>query len=94
VTRHVTFLNVDDAETIHQSSAPRSSNPIHSTSVSLAQSAFQSLGPVEIVPVAEEPIRCDPIKLPRFWPRLGTVDFGWNHPSAAVDLAFETPKQT
>jgi hypothetical protein len=48
------------------------------------------LGLVEIVPVAEELIRSDPIKLPCFGPRLATLDFGWDHPSAAVDTASAT----
>jgi lysozyme family protein len=28
--------------------------------------------------------------LPRWWPRIGALDFGWDHPSAAIELAWDT----
>ncbi|MBZ9894234.1 terminase [Mesorhizobium sp. BR1-1-6] len=28
--------------------------------------------------------------MPPFWPRIGALDFGWDHPSAAVELAWDT----
>ncbi|CDX27276.1 hypothetical protein MPLB_950001 [Mesorhizobium sp. ORS 3324] len=48
------------------------------------------LGSGRIFPVPEETIACEPFKLPRWWPRLGALDFGWDHPSAAVELAWDT----
>ncbi|WP_430699073.1 terminase large subunit domain-containing protein [Mesorhizobium dulcispinae] len=48
------------------------------------------LGSGRIFPVPEEMIACEPFKLPRWWPRIGALDFGWDHPSAAVELAWDT----
>jgi Terminase RNaseH-like domain len=39
--------------------------------------------------VAEEAIACDAIEIPRHWPRIGGIDFGWEHPFAAVELAWD-----
>jgi hypothetical protein len=47
------------------------------------------LGSGRIFPVPEEDISCDPIKLPAHWPQLGGMDFGWDHPFAAVKLAWD-----
>jgi phage terminase large subunit-like protein len=47
------------------------------------------LGSGRIFPVAEELIACDAIEIPRHWPRIGAMDFGWEHPFAAVELAWD-----
>jgi hypothetical protein len=39
--------------------------------------------------VQEATITCDPIDIPTHWPRIGGMDFGWDHPFAAVDLAWD-----
>lgn len=46
------------------------------------------LGSGRIFPIAEEMIACDAITIPEHWPRIGAMDFGWDHPFAAVDLAW------
>ena len=46
-----------------------------------------------IFPVAEELIACDPIpveKIPNHWQQLGALDFGWDHPTAAVKILHNT----
>ncbi|OBQ74520.1 hypothetical protein A8146_01805 [Mesorhizobium loti] len=48
------------------------------------------LGSGRIFPVAEALIACEPFRLPRYWPRIGALDFGWDHPSAAIELAWDT----
>jgi hypothetical protein len=48
------------------------------------------LGSGRIFPIAEEDIKVAPFRLPAFWPRIGALDFGWDHPSAAVELAWDT----
>ena len=41
------------------------------------------LGTGRIFPVAEESITCEPRIFPEHSPRLGALDFGWDHPFAA-----------
>ena len=42
-----------------------------------------------IYPVAEETFRCEPFEIPRHWAQIGGMDFGWQHPFAAVRLAWD-----
>jgi phage terminase large subunit-like protein len=49
------------------------------------------LGSGRIFPVAEEDIACDPFDMasvPFFWLEIAGIDFGWDHPTAAVKLLY------
>ena len=48
-----------------------------------------TLGSGLIFPVAEEDIVVEPFALPRHWPQIGGMDFGYDHPFAAVKLAHD-----
>lgn len=48
-----------------------------------------ALGQGRIYPVSEERITCEPRKIPRWWPRVRGMDFGWNHPQAICDMAYD-----
>jgi phage terminase large subunit-like protein len=52
------------------------------------------LGSGRIFPVSEELIACDAIEIPGHWPRIGAMDFGWDHPFAAVELAWDRDNDT
>lgn len=47
------------------------------------------LGSGRIFPVSEEMVRVQPFAIPAHWPRIGAIDFGWDHPTAAVDIAWD-----
>jgi hypothetical protein len=47
------------------------------------------LGSGRIFPVAEEEIACDERTFPTHWPRIGGMDFGWDHPFAAVEVVWD-----
>lgn len=42
-----------------------------------------------IFAVDENDILCDPFPIPAHWPRIGGLDFGWDHPTAAVAIAWD-----
>lgn len=42
-----------------------------------------------IWPVLDDEISIEPIQLPRHWPRITGIDFGWDHPFAAACLAWD-----
>lgn len=42
-----------------------------------------------IFPVTEESVLCEPIEIPRHWPQLVGIDFGWDHPFAAARIAHD-----
>lgn len=90
MTRHVTFMTIDDAEhyTAEQRAEIIAAYPEHEREA--RAKGIPVLGSGRIFPIAEEVIACEPFKLPRFWPRLGALDFGWDHPSAAIELAWDT----
>lgn len=47
------------------------------------------LGSGRVFPIDEDEIRCDPFEIPNHWPQIGGLDIGWDHPSAAVKLAWD-----
>lgn len=47
------------------------------------------LGSGRIFPVAREAVACRPFQVPDHFACLGAVDFGWDHPTAAVKLAWD-----
>ncbi len=89
MSRHVTFMTIDDAEhyTPQERAAIVAAYPAHEREARAA--GIPVLGSGRIFPVAEELIVCEPFRLPRYWPRIGALDFGWDHPSAAVELAWD-----
>jgi hypothetical protein len=90
VTKHVTFMTIDDAEhySAEQRAAIVAAYPAHERDARAR--GVPVLGSGRIFPIAEEEIAEDPFKLPPYWPRIGALDFGWDHPSAAVELAYDT----
>lgn len=52
------------------------------------------LGSGRIFPFSEESIRVDPFEIPAHWPRIGGLDFGYDHPFGAVELAWDRDSDT
>ena len=52
------------------------------------------LGSGRVFPVSEELITCEAFALPKHWPRIVGVDFGWQHPAAAVWVAWDRDTDT
>lgn len=47
------------------------------------------LGEGAVFPIPREMITCEPFPIPRHWGRIGGIDIGWDHPTAAVELAWD-----
>ncbi|UCC75131.1 MAG: terminase family protein [Gemmatimonadota bacterium] len=47
------------------------------------------LGSGRVFPISDSQIQCEPFEIPGHWPQLGAIDFGWDHPTAAVRLAWD-----
>lgn len=47
-----------------------------------------------VFPVAESTITVEPFLIPQIWPCIGGMDFGWDHPSAAVKIAHDRDSDT
>ena len=86
---HVTTMTIDDAEhyTPEQRAAIIASYPAHERDA--RTKGIPTLGSGRIFPVAEESIKVEPFEIPRHWVQICGIDFGWDHPSAAVRIAWD-----
>ena len=90
MSRHVTFMTIDDA--VHLSAAEK--KVIVDGYLPHERDArargIPVLGSGRIFPVAEEEIACEPFEIPGYYKQLGALDFGYDHPAAAVRLAWNS----
>lgn len=47
------------------------------------------LGSGRVFDVPEDVVTVSPFDIPAHWPRVGALDFGWDHPTAAVEVAWD-----
>jgi hypothetical protein len=89
MTRHVTFMTIDDAE--HYTPERReeivAAYPAHEREA--RAKGIPVLGGGRIFPVEEAKIAIKPFQPPAYWPRLGSMDFGYDHPFAAVENVYD-----
>jgi phage terminase large subunit-like protein len=87
--RSVTVMTIDEAEhfTAEQRETIIRSYPAHERDA--RTKGVPTLGSGRIFPVSEESIKCEPFEIPDHFPRIGGMDFGWDHPFAAVELAWD-----
>ncbi len=52
------------------------------------------MGSGRVFPISEEQIREPALEIPDHWPRLCGLDIGWDHPTAAVWLAWDRDADT
>jgi phage terminase large subunit-like protein len=60
----------------------------------MREKGIPQLGSGLVFPIVEEEILCDPIDIPNHWPRLCGIDFGWDHPTACVWIAWDRDVDT
>jgi phage terminase large subunit-like protein len=87
--REVVTMTIEDAE--HYSAEERQkiidSYPPHEREA--RTKGVPSMGSGRIFPVLEENIVVDPFEIPESWVQIGGLDFGWDHPTAGVNLAWD-----
>jgi phage terminase large subunit-like protein len=85
----VTTMTIEDAEhyTPEERAAIIASYPAHERDA--RTKGIPTLGSGRIFPIAEELIKVDAFEIPKHWAQLCGIDFGWDHPSAAVRLAWD-----
>lgn len=89
MSRCVIRMTIEDAEhyTPEQRAAIIASYPAHERDA--RAKGIPVLGSGRIFPVSQEDIEVAPIDLPPHWPLIGGLDFGWDHPTAGVKLAWD-----
>lgn len=92
--RDVVQMTIDDAE--HYSAEDReriiASYPVHEREARTKGTPIMGSG--RVFPVEESAISTEAIQIPPHWPRIVGIDFGWDHPTAAVDLAWDRDTDT
>jgi hypothetical protein len=92
--RHVTSMTIDDV--VHYTEDEKkkiiASYPPHE--LEARTKGIPILGSGRIFPVPEDTIACDHREFPPHWPRIGGMDFGWDHPFAAVELVWDRDTDT
>lgn len=89
MSRHVTRMTIHDA--LHYSEEKRAeiiaSYPAHEREA--RAKGIPTLGSGRVFPVSEEAIKVPAFAIPDHWAQIGGLDFGWDHPFAAVRLAHD-----
>ena len=82
-------MTIDDAEhyTPEQRDAIIASYPPHEREARVK--GIPSMGSGRVFPIEEAQIVCDPFEIPAHWPQLVGIDFGWDHPFAAIRIAWD-----
>lgn len=91
---HVTNMTIDDAEhyTPEQRAAIIASYPEHEREA--RAKGIPILGSGRVFPIVEEGIKVGAFPIPGHWPRIVGLDFGIDHPTAAVWLAWDRDSDT
>lgn len=92
--RAVTRMAIEDVAHISEEEKARiiASYPEHERDARTR--GIPMLGSGRVFPVADSAILVTPFKIPEHWPRLGGIDFGWDHPTGAVELAWDRDTDT
>lgn len=89
MTRSITRMTINDAEhyTPEQRAAIISSYPAHEREA--RTKGLPTLGSGRVFPIEHGLISEDAQHVPIQWKLIGGLDFGWDHPTAAVKLAYD-----
>lgn len=89
---HVTTMTINDAAhyTDEQRNAIIASYPAHEREA--RAKGVPMLGSGRVFPIPQEALEEGDIEIPAYWPRIVGVDFGWDHPFAAVWVAWDRDK--
>jgi phage terminase large subunit-like protein len=85
----VITMTIDDAEhyTPEQRAAIIAAYPEHEREA--RAKGIPTLGSGRVFPIGEEAVAEDASEVPAHWPQIGGLDFGWDHPAAAVRIAWD-----
>ena len=89
MSRHVTRMTIDDAEhyTEEQRASIIASYPAHERKA--RTKGIPVLGSGRVFPLDEDDLKVAAFEIPKHWPQIGGIDFGWDHPTAGVKLVWD-----
>lgn len=91
---HLTMMTIDDVlhYTAEQKAAIIAS--YKSWERKARTQGIPQLGSGRIFPIEEDAIKVESFPIPDYWARIGGLDFGWDHPSAGVQIAWDRDSDT
>ncbi|MBY0512064.1 MAG: terminase large subunit [Rhodospirillaceae bacterium] len=87
--RHVTTMTIDDAEHYSPEERARIIASYDAHEREARTKGIPVLGSGRVFPVVEEMLREPQPVIPKHWARICGLDIGWDHPTAAVWLAWD-----
>jgi phage terminase large subunit-like protein len=87
--RSVTTMTIDDVEHYSDEERARIIASYPPYELEARTKGIPTLGSGRIFPVPEDMIAIEQQDFPSHWPRIGGMDFGWDHPFAAVELVWD-----
>lgn len=87
--RTVITMTIEDAEhyTPEERAKIIASYPLHEREARTR--GIPAMGSGLVFPVIEDDIVCEPFAIPAHWVQLGGMDFGWDHPTAGICIAWD-----
>jgi phage terminase large subunit-like protein len=87
--RHVTRLTIEEAPHIPPEERARILAGYRPHEREARARGVPQLGSGAVFPVKESDLVVEPFRVPRHWPQIAGLDFGWDHPTAAARLAWD-----
>jgi len=89
MTRHVTRMTIWDAEHFTEEERQQVIDGYPQHEREARSKGIPMLGSGRIFPLSDDQVSTPSFPIPRHWPSLGGIDFGWDHPTAAVRLSWD-----
>jgi hypothetical protein len=89
MSRVVVSMTIDDVDhyTAEDKARIIASYPAHERDA--RAKGIPTMGSGRVFPIAEDLIKVDPLTIPKHWAQINGLDFGWDHPFAAINLAWD-----
>jgi phage terminase large subunit-like protein len=88
-SRHLTMMTIDDALHMDEEMRKTAIEKYDNYEREARLRGIPMLGSGRIFPVADSLIEVPHFEVPDYWPQLIGMDFGWDHPTAAAQLAWD-----
>jgi phage terminase large subunit-like protein len=92
--RHIVSMTIDDVDHFTESEKQTIIRSYPAHELEARTKGIPTLGSGRIFPVEESLLAIEHRTFPPHWPRIGGMDFGWEHPFAAVELVWDRDTDT
>jgi hypothetical protein len=89
MSRVVVSMTIDDVDhyTAEDKARIIASYPAHEREA--RAKGIPTMGSGRVFPIADEVILIEPLSIPKHWVQINGLDFGWDHPFAAVNVCWD-----